>query len=321
MTTSREVVLENKLGPIFKSIGTKCGFELHQAMIKNKACDVLRPLSPLAPGRLLSISSQKSGRDVFMKVRPFPARTIQRAVDEEVRSLEPFDSRFASDHEVFRRAEELLGSSAATKDATGTFPAWHLRNLIDKKLLDDGDPRLRDGAYVVTEAPLALFDIIMIPIRRKGWGGMRITTHYSATVRYAYQWQTREATGQRFHPAFDLLIPGAIVPPAVLERHEQAAVLAPPVTGRATPRQRRSGGTVAAAAPPPNPSHIANAGDAVPADELVPGKTVCMYFVVAGARFAFKGVVRGGGRGGRVRVVFADGARFDCQPLRLLAVM
>ena len=59
----------------------------------------------------------------------------------------------------------------------------------------------------------------------------------------------------------------------------------------------------------------------MPADELVPGKTVCMYFVVAGARFAFKGVVRGGGRGGRVRVVFADGARFDCQPIRLLAVM
>ena len=78
---------------------------------------------------------------------------------------------------------------------------------------------------------------------------------------------------------------------------------------------------MAAAAPPPNPSHIANAGGAVPAGELVPGKAVCMYFAVAGARFAFKGAVRRGGRGGRVRVVFADGARFDCQPIRLLAVM
>ena len=237
MTTTREVVLENKLGPIFKSIGTKCGFELHQAMIKNKACDVLRPLSPLAPGRLLSISSQKSGRDIFMKVRPFPARTIQRAVDEEVRSLEPFDSRFASDHEVFRRAEELLGSSAATKDATGTFPAWHLRNLIDKKLLDDGDPRLRDGAYVVTEAPLALFDIIMIPIRRKGWGGGE--NHDTLQRHSEICLSVADARGDR--PT----VPSGVRPPHPGRRRTTSGTGAP----RASSGARTAGHTTSDAAP------------------------------------------------------------------------
>ena len=311
---TREVYLEAKLFYLFKALSLKAGFSVHDAKMKGKRVSVLRPAHSTAPVRLLSASSQKTGRDPMTKLQTFPERTIKASLVPAVRSLPYFDPRKSPDHVVYQQAPSpsMLGVDALHGGLT--IPAWQLRNLCESKMLSTSDARIQNASFVVTDSPVSCFDIIVLPINRSG-----VTTRYAVTVRFTYMWSTRESTGQNLSQQFSVLMPGATIPQQVKERYDSAQQLVPP----AAPQQRRAPRPRQGPAPPPppNPAHVANAGGVIPRADVQPGLAVCVIFNVNRQPYAFRGIVRHKRPGGFVRVSFLDGVVMDCRFGRLLVVL
>lgn len=317
-TTKRPVEVPARLLGAFKCLLYLAGFD--DCTLKGRRGHFTFAMTDqAAPERLLGISSLSTAENAFMKLRYFNERTLKQSHHASVRALKPFEahgSNAATDESVFEFGIDLLGLDEVTDQQQRFYPAWHLRHLIEAKLVSLRDHRLSGVTTVHTSSPLSVFDVILRPVTRSGVK-VKVTTHYEVRLRFSYNLESREHTGQRLTGQFDLLKPGAVIPEPELAAHR--ARRAAPAT--APPRVPRARAPRPPPAPPP-PHHIATTvGAPIPLDEIVRRVVCAMEFQVPAGLFYFKGAVDGPPRGGYVWVRFLDGARLLVACDRVLRVM